>query len=205
MFAVQVAVMHVCTVVASALELNRMRHSLLRSFILLTSVAFAGCGGGTNNNQQPQASNTNAPAASRSNVSTNKSDYPVFPNADAGADAAVSAQQGGKGFKGDGWQTNTDFDLIGDPASVKGGAFREYQPNFPGTLRINGPEANTALNQLITNMVYETLLGMHPTTLEYMPALATHWQISADKMTYRFRLDPNARWSDGMPVVADDV
>ncbi len=38
-----------------------------------------------------------------------------------------------------------------------------------------------------------------------MPALATHWQISPDKLTYRFRIDPNARWSDGQPVVADDV
>ena len=28
---------------------------------------------------------------------------------------------------------------------------------------------------------------------------------SPDKMTYWFRLDPRARWSDGQPVVADDV
>ena len=54
-------------------------------------------------------------------------------------------------------------------------------------------------------MVYETLLSIHPTTLDYIPALATHWQISADKLTYRFRIDPNARWSDGQPVTADDV
>ena len=54
-------------------------------------------------------------------------------------------------------------------------------------------------------MVYETLLTLHPTTLDYMPVLATHWQISPDKMTYRFRLDPNARFSDGQPVIADDV
>jgi microcin C transport system substrate-binding protein len=38
-----------------------------------------------------------------------------------------------------------------------------------------------------------------------MPVLATHWQISDDRMTYRFRLDPNAKWSDGQPVTADDV
>ena len=36
-----------------------------------------------------------------------------------------------------------------------------------------------------------------------MPQIATHWQI--DRLTYRFRIDPNARWSDGQPVVADDV
>ena len=54
-------------------------------------------------------------------------------------------------------------------------------------------------------MVYESLLWLHPSTLEFIPALATHWQISPDSMTYRFRLNPNARWSDGKPVVADDV
>src|SRR6185436_10417111 len=52
---------------------------------------------------------------------------------------------------------------------------------------------------------YETLLGLHPTTLEYIPGLATHWQISADKKTFRFRINPNARFSDGMPVTSEDV
>jgi microcin C transport system substrate-binding protein len=46
---------------------------------------------------------------------------------------------------------------------------------------------------------------LHPNTLDYIPALATHWQISPDKLTFRYRLDPNARWADGQPVVADDV
>jgi microcin C transport system substrate-binding protein len=54
-------------------------------------------------------------------------------------------------------------------------------------------------------MVYESLLNVHPTTLDYIPGLATHWQVSPDKLTYRFRIDPNARWADGQPVVADDV
>src|SRR5262249_23733489 len=49
------------------------------------------------------------------------------------------------------------------------------------------------------------LLMMHPDTLEMQPALASHWWISEDKMTFRFRIDPRARWSDGQPVVADDV
>jgi microcin C transport system substrate-binding protein len=53
-------------------------------------------------------------------------------------------------------------------------------------------------------MTSEVLLGLHPTTLEYIPGLATHWQISPDKMTYRFRIDPNARYSNGEPVTAQD-
>ena len=130
---------------------------------------------------------------------------PSLSESGCGRGSSVPAEQGGKGFKGEGWQTNTDYDLIGDPRATRGGAYREYQLDFPSTLRLNGPEANTVLNSMIGSMAYETLLTLHPNSLDYMPALATHWQISPDKLTYRFRLDPNARWSDGEPVVADDV
>ena len=164
----------------------------------------AGCGGGSTP-PTPNNAGSPAPSSTAGNASADKNAYPVFPNADAGADPAVPAEQGGKGFKGEGWQTNTDFDLIGDPRAVKGGVYRDFVLDFPGTLRVEGPESNTALNYMFKAMVYESLLTLHPTTLDFIPALATHWQISADKMTYRFRINPNARWSDGQPVVADDV
>jgi microcin C transport system substrate-binding protein len=164
----------------------------------------AGCGGGS---PRPGSSETGTapPSSTPRNVTTDKNSYPVFPDADAGADPSVPAEQGGKGFKGEGWQTNTEFDLIGDPRAVKGGVFRDFILDFPGTLRVEGPESNTSLNYMFQPLVYESLLGLHPTTLDFIPALATHWQISADKMTYRFRINPNARWADGQPVVADDV
>jgi microcin C transport system substrate-binding protein len=76
--------------------------------------------------------------------------------------------------------------------------------DFPATLRYYGPNI-TEWNLHIHELVYESLLNLHPTTLDYIPGLATHWQISEDHRTFRFRLNPNARWSDGMPVVADDV
>jgi peptide/nickel transport system substrate-binding protein len=38
-----------------------------------------------------------------------------------------------------------------------------------------------------------------------MPVLATHWKIEPDKLTYRFRIDPNAKFSDGTPVTSEDV
>ncbi|MGE3955844.1 MAG: extracellular solute-binding protein [Vicinamibacterales bacterium] len=162
----------------------------------------AACGGGSTPSSEPAPAAAVTPSAP---VNTDKNAYPVFVNVDEGADAAVPADQGGKGFTGDGWDTNTDFDLIGDPRAVKGGLLREYVLDFPGTLRLEGPESNTVLNSMIGSGVYETLLGIHPTSLAYIPALASHWQISADKGTYRFRLNPNARWSDGQPVTADDV
>ncbi len=180
-----------------------------RLTVWVTGVAAAAllttaCGGGS---APPPASNAGASPSTHtpSNVSLDKNAYPVFPNADAGADPAVPAEQGGKGFTGAGWETSTDFDLIGDPRAVKGGEFKHANmSDFPSTLRYYGPNV-TAWTQMVNMMVYETLVNLHPTTLAYIPALATHWQISPDKLTFRFRINPNARFSDGTPVTSDDV
>jgi microcin C transport system substrate-binding protein len=174
--------------------------------ILLTGMLLAliaGCG--QRSGPASETGSSGEPVAPSAPVSMNKADYPVFPDADAGADPSVPAEQGGKGFTGKGWQTNTDFELIGDPRAVKGGVYRDFVVDFPGTIRMYGPEANTYFNGSVTSLAYESLLGVHPSTLEYIPGLATHWQVSGDKMTYRFRINPNARFSDGTPVTSDDV
>ncbi|HEV8677237.1 MAG TPA: peptide ABC transporter substrate-binding protein [Candidatus Paceibacterota bacterium] len=40
---------------------------------------------------------------------------------------------------------------------------------------------------------------------DYLPNLASSYSISEDGKTYTFNIDPNARFSDGTPVTADDV
>ena len=180
------------------------RTSVVVAMLAAFSALSMACGGGA---QSPggQPGSTPAPAGPRGPVSLDKNAYPVFPNADAGADPSVSAEQGGKGFTGKGWETNTNFDLIGDPRAVKGGVLRQgMMTDFPATLRYYGPNVS-AWNAMLHGLVYESLVGLHPTTLEYIPALASHWQISADKKSFRFRINPNARWSDGTPVTAEDV
>ena len=164
------------------------------------------CGGGPG----PEAERTGVtPAADsgagpRASVAMDKSAYPVFPDADSGADPSVPAERGGRGFTGEGWETNTEFDLIGDPRAIKGGSISHDTLDFPGTLRVYGPDTTT-FNTFVHDLVFEHLLGMHPTTQEFIPALATHWQVSEDQSLYRFRLNPNARFSDGTPVTSEDV
>ena len=178
-----------------------MRRQIMRSSVtVLVLLLLASCSAST-----PDENSSTASRARTSPVSLNKDDYPVFPDPEAGADPSVPAEQGGKGFKGEGWQTNTSFDLIGDPRAVKGGMLRDKMISFPGTLRMAGPEWNNTDNYVINSLVYETLLAQHSTTLEYVPILATHWKIEPDKLTYRFRIDPNARYSDGTPVTSEDV
>ena len=171
--------------------------------IVAAAALAAACGGSSQPSQSGSSAAPAAPAV-RGAVATDRSAYPVFPDADAGADPAVPADQGGKGFTGEGWETNTNFDLIGDPRAVKGGVFREAIRDFPATLRYIGPNLSV-WNSMLSGLVYESLLGLDPVTLDYIPVLATHWQVSADKRTFRFRIDPNARFGDGMPVTAEDV
>jgi ABC-type oligopeptide transport system substrate-binding subunit len=52
--------------------------------------------------------------------------------------------------------------------------------------------------QLFAGLVEET------PALEVVPAVAEGWDVSPDGRTYTFHLRPDARWSDGAPVVAAD-
>ena len=179
-------------------------HTWLPALVGASLIAAAGCGGGSSRPSPGGEGEGGSPTASRANVSLDKNSYPVFPNPDGGADPSVPADQGGRGFKGEGWKTNTDFDLVGDPRAVPGGVFRQGMTDFPATLRLIGPNVSV-WNQMVHGLVYESLLGLHPTTLEYIPVLATHGQMSPDTLQYRFRIDPNARFNDGTPVTSADV
>ncbi len=122
-----------------------------------------------------------------------------------GADPDVSAEMGGDGFTGEGWETYTDYNIMGDPEAVKGGYLTMSIPDFPSTLRNIGKDENSYFNRMAEKMVFESLLGLDPVNEKYTPRLATHWQISDDKKQFKFRIDPDARWADGKPVVAEDV
>ena len=159
-----------------------------------------GCGGDMPNTSDPSGQVV-APAEP---VSVDKNDYPVFPEKDLNADPSVSADAGGAGFVGNDWETNTAFDLMGDPHAVKGGQFHSHERDFPTTFRYHGP--NTSEFDLMLNgMVYESLLTLHSTTNQWIPSIATHWQISDDHMTFRYRINPNARFSNGEAVRSEDV
>ena len=122
-----------------------------------------------------------------------------------GADPNVSAEKGGNGFKGEGWTTNDKYNVIGKKEAVKGGRFNVSFTEFPASLRVYGKDSNFELNIIFSELMYETLLNIDPLNKTLYPGLATHWKIESDSLTFRFRINPDARWADGMPVTANDV
>ncbi|MDV2857173.1 extracellular solute-binding protein [Oceanimonas sp. CAM02] len=101
------------------------------------------------------------------------------------------------------WETNTADPIFASPEAKRGGRFNMTLMSFPLTFRTVGPDSNTSFR----SFVLENQLGLyalHPQTDNPIPALATHWAFGDDNRTMYFRLNPDARWSDGEPVTADD-
>ena len=76
---------------------------------------------------------------------------------------------------------------------------------FQTHLELLEKETQSQLNGVIETMVYETLLNFDAETFNLEPQIATHWRVLSDSMTFLFRIDPNAKFSDGREVTSRDV
>ena len=56
----------------------------------------------------------------------------------------------------------------------------------------------------LINDLFEGLASKHPKDVHPVQGVATHWDVSDDNTLWRFHLRPEAKWSDGKPVVAAD-
>ncbi len=104
-------------------------------------------------------------------------------------------------FPPPGWVEKPD--PIASPYAEKGGTLRFTAAQPPKSL--NYYIDNNSYTSMIFGLMYSTLLGLDAVTLEFTPGIVRRWTISDDKLTYTFEIDPEARWSDGRAVTADDV
>jgi peptide/nickel transport system substrate-binding protein len=89
-----------------------------------------------------------------------------------------------------------------NPKPVRGGHLTEGTPS--DVTGLNGVIDSGLADVVIGNM-FDGLLGFTPTG-ELAPLLAkTLPSVSADGTTYTFTLRPDIKWSDGHPLLADDV
>lgn len=169
-----------------------MKRSLLSVLVLALIINLVSCGGGES-----------VPISLRTKpVSVKIYDTPK------GADPAVSAEMGGKGFEALadklGYETYIGENEA-DPAAKKGGRITTRITEFPASLRTVGKDSNYDVLSSIDGLVYERLMSYEYKTSSFTRGLATHWYISEDQKTFRYRINPDARWSDGKPVTAEDV
>ena len=92
---------------------------------------------------------------------------------------------------------------VGDPKAVRGGELVLHTSEFPKSF--NYYVNNSSDAAAVFGLVYDTLMELHPTTLEFLPLIAKSWEISADKKVFTLKLDPRAKWADGKPITAADV
>ncbi len=103
------------------------------------------------------------------------------------------------------WETDNDEPLIGSQKAIRGGTLNVAIGAYPLTFRIMGPNNNGTFawwNQAFTALF--GLVGRHPVTDKFIPIMATHWSVQKDQKTIYFKLDPDAKFSDGKPITADD-
>jgi len=103
------------------------------------------------------------------------------------------------------WENGMELPEIGSPNARKGGTQYSSLSDFPRTLRVVGPDSNGSFRPFIQDDVAMSFAHRHGNEFAYFPGLASEWAVDRDKQRVYVRLDPAARWSDGVPVTSDDV
>ncbi len=85
----------------------------------------------------------------------------------------------------------------------RGGRLRLFASQYPKSFNYY-LDGNVFSAQLFGNL-FENLVGRNAVTLEPEPALAERFTVSDDQKTFTFTIHRDAKWSDGVPVTADDV
>src|SRR5207302_457080 len=93
--------------------------------------------------------------------------------------------------------------ILAPEAPRSGGTYVEGVVGQLGSLNPLYGEATAGPNDLDA-LLFEPLVRVLPTGA-VQGRLASHWDVSPDGRSYAFTLRPNARWSDGTQVSADDV
>lgn len=85
--------------------------------------------------------------------------------------------------------------------ALAGGIWRRGELADPNSL--DPHKASTSIEANILYELYEGLLTRDAHGV-LVPGVAARWEVSPDALTYTFHLRPDARWSNGAPVTADE-
>jgi microcin C transport system substrate-binding protein len=109
------------------------------------------------------------------------------------------------------WDDGGDLPEFAAPNAKKGGTLNFWIPDFPRTLRTVGPDANGSFRPWILDDNAMNYARRHPNVtgltkdgFHYYPGIAEKWALDRATKTVYIRIDPAARWSDGVPITTED-
>ena len=91
----------------------------------------------------------------------------------------------------------------GQTKAPEGQVLRYVSGSEPESLDPQVPTGQPEARVLMA--LYDGLVEYHPKNMDPIPALATHWEPSADGTEYTFYLRKNATFSNGEPITAKDI
>jgi len=176
---------------------RRLPLATMLLLLVLIVPAFLACGGDDNNADLDTPLTTGAPTATTGDDATATTD-----------DIDASPITGGSGTAG--------IDTIG-PFTVEELLFGkeiEAPEHEGGTLVQGGSQDISTLLPVVTQdgpssavqgLIFESVVSVHPDTLEPIGLLAESWDVAEDASVYTFHLRDGISWSDGEPFTAEDV
>jgi microcin C transport system substrate-binding protein len=111
------------------------------------------------------------------------------------------------------WEDGSDLPDIGSADAKKGGTLYGSLSDFPRTLRLFGPDSNGSFRPWILDDTRMWFARRHPNdtsidangNFRYFPGVAEAWALDKERATVYVKINPAARFSDGVPVTSDDV
>jgi len=110
----------------------------------------------------------------------------------------AAAQDGGDGSGGSGTATSSDTGSTAEPSALRIGWAQDPQT-------LNPFVALDEENFNVWSLNWDLLTNFSPEDLSPVPGVAESWEVSDDRKTVTFKLDPDKVWSDGEPVTSADV
>lgn len=101
------------------------------------------------------------------------------------------------------WKTNDEDPTFASPEAKRGGTFRTWMLSYPLTLRLVGPDSNGSFAGFLRYNQFGPVT-YHPSSRKPLPSICTHWAFGEDGRSIFYRINPEAKWSDGVAVTADD-
>lgn len=104
--------------------------------------------------------------------------------------------------------------LVSLVAVASGGAAEEEGSESNAVLKIGWAQDPSTLNPYVGldeedydvwAMNWDLPIGFSTKDLSPTPGIVKSWEVGKDEKTVTFKLDPKAKWSDGVPVTSEDV